>query len=382
MKRLILSLFTVLLIAACSQQQPDLTDSAQFVTKLGNDTLVVEQFNKSENGMIARVMMRSPELRFSTYNLNLDESGGIQAMIRLDHPAEGGFSAEGDTVQTIVHVGDSLVINYSTVEGTRRLAAEYREGTLPFIDQVHWPYELALNRAAGMSGDTLNQPLLSGSRISNFVIARMAPDSMTVRHPSRGVMGVDVANGGNLQFLDAGLTTRKLKVDRVAQGDLAMLEARFREMGQVGELSGAREASYTVQGADFTVTHGVPMKRGRDIFGGIVPWGQTWRTGANAATHFSTSADLMIGDLEVPAGEYTLFTIPEEDGGTLMINRETGINGQSYDPEMDLGRVPMQIGEQDTVTEAFTITVEEQGEGGVLKLIWDRTVFSIPFQVQ
>lgn len=381
MKKLLFAVLIVSVSVAC-EQGPDLSDSASFVTRLGEDTLVVEQFNKSENGIIAQVLMRSPELRFSTYNLALDESGGMQAMVRLDHPAEGGFSAQGDTVQTVAHVGDSLIIQFNTEEGSRRFATEYREGTLPFIDQVHWPYELALNRAAGMEADSIDQPLLSGPRVSTFVIAKMARDSMTIRHPSRGVMGVDVSPGGNLQLLDAGLTTRKLKVERVPRSDLGTLVERFRAMGPVGELSGARSADYTVHGADFHVEHGVPMKRGREIFGGIVPWGETWRTGANAATHFSTSADLMIGDLEVPAGEYTLFTVPEEDGGTLMINRETGINGQSYDPSMDLGRVPMQISQQDTVTEAFTITVEEDGEGGVLKLIWDRTVFSVPFEIQ
>lgn len=381
MKKLYLGILLVLIIAACSQQ-PDLSQSASFVTQLGNDTLVVEQFDKSENGIQARVIMRSPELRFSSYDLVLDEAGGIQNMVRVDHPAEEGFSAAGDTVQTVEQTGDSLIVRYSTEEGIQRFATEYRDGTLPFIDQVHWPFEAALNRVSGMSADSIDQPLLSGPRTSTFVLAKLSADSMTIRHPTRGVMGVDVDENGNLQFLDAGLTTRKLRVDRVAPLDMSSVGERFRIMGAVGELSDAREASYTVQDAEFAVTHGVPMKRGRDIFGGIVPWGETWRTGANAATHFSTSADLMVGDLEVPAGEYTLFTVPEEDGGTLMINRETGINGQSYDPSMDLGRVPMQIATQDTVTERFTITVEEEGDGGVLKLIWDQTVFSVPFQIQ
>ncbi len=194
-------------------------------------------------------------------------------------------------------------------------------------------------------------------------------------------MGVRVNDNGNLLFLDAGRTTRKLKVHREPSVPFNAIAKRYASADQsgnpFGELSGEATTEVSFKGADFRVTHGVPKKRGRDLFGGIVPWGERWRTGANAATHFYTSSDLTIGDLEVPAGEYTLFTIPEPDGGTLMINKQTGQNGQSYDESRDLGRVPMEISSKEDVTEPFTITIEETDAGGVLKLIWGQTVFSV-----
>ncbi|HBX66933.1 MAG TPA: hypothetical protein DEG32_12565, partial [Balneolaceae bacterium] len=94
------------------------------------------------------------------------------------------------------------------------------EGVLPFIDMIHWPYELAFNRAAEVNKDTVIQPLLSGNRISDFVIAQIEGDSMTVRHPTRGVMGVRVNTDGDIQHLDAALTTRKLKVTRTNSLDM------------------------------------------------------------------------------------------------------------------------------------------------------------------
>jgi len=90
----------------------------------------------------------------------------------------------------------------------------------------------------------------------------------------------------------------------------------------------------------------------------------------------------MFGDLEVPAGEYTLFTIPEQDGGTLIINKQTGQNGRSYDESRDLGRVPMEIATTDEMVEAFTISVEETEEGGELNLAWGNTVFKADFTIQ
>ncbi|HEY8468049.1 MAG TPA: DUF2911 domain-containing protein, partial [Longimicrobiales bacterium] len=117
-------------------------------------------------------------------------------------------------------------------------------------------------------------------------------------------------------------------------------------------------------------------------FGALVPWNRVWRTGANEATHFTTSRDLRAGDALIPAGTYTLFTIPRPDGWTLIINKRTNINGQAYDPEQDLVRVEMQVRELPEVVEAFTILAEETPDGGgVLRFQWDRTEAFLPFTV-
>ena len=108
-----------------------------------------------------------------------------------------------------------------------------------------------------------------------------------------------------------------------------------------GALSAAVINNYKVNGVNFRLDYGSPSKRGREIFGGIVKYGERWRTGANRATHIKFDKDITIGNLEVPAGEYTLFSIPEEDGGTLIINTQTGQNGRNYNPDLDLGRISL-----------------------------------------
>ncbi|MDZ7806096.1 MAG: DUF2911 domain-containing protein [Gracilimonas sp.] len=377
MRNFIFALLITSLFTACSSQS---NDESYFVTKLGNDTLAVEQFLKTESGMAATVILRSPETRFSKYSLELDETGGISQMQRTDYPPNVGFSGEGALTQSIARQGDSLSVKVYGEDGTSAYMAPYEAGTLPFIDMVHWPFELAFNAAVETGQDTVNQPLLSGNRISNFIIADIEGDSMTIRHPFRGVMGVNVTPEGNIKHLDAGLTTRKLKVNRVSSVDMNALADRYAG-NPIGELSGAVSAEYAFANTNFRVDYGSPQKRGRDLFGNIVPYGEVWRTGANRATHFYTSEDLRFGDLEVPAGEYTLFSIPEEEGGTLIINSQTGQNGNSYDESRDLGRVPMNVTTKDDVTEAFTITVEETDEGGRINLIWGNTIYSSDFMI-
>lgn len=385
MKNFGIALLFVLFLASCSQETFD-ANKAAFVTYLGNDTLAVEQFEQTGNGITAKVILRSPRTTFTSYDLTLDETGGIQSMTRTEYPLEEGFGGEGTVVQTVEKMGDSLLVERQTDEGMETYSAPHEPGVLPFIDMVHWPYELAFNHAVESNQDTTNQQMLTGSRLSSFIIADIEADSMTIRHPFRGVMGVRVSENGDLMFLDAGLTTRKLKVYRRPGIDIDAIGEDFAagdEHGNpFGELSSAETREFSFGGTDFRVDFGSPKKRGRELFGNIVPWGERWRTGANRATHFYTSRTLKIGDLNVPAGEYTLFTIPERDGGTLMINRQTGQNGQTYDASRDLGRVPMQISQKDDVTEAFTINVQENETGGVLELIWGQTVFSVDFQIQ
>jgi hypothetical protein len=130
------------------------------------------------------------------------------------------------------------------------------------------------------------------------------------------------------------------------------------------------------------VDYGRPRKRGREIFGNVVPWGQVWRTGANAATQLVVSRDIVIGSLVVPAGTYTLWTLPTASGWQLIVNRQFGQWGTEYDAARDLGRVPMTVVSLAEPVENCTIAIEAQGAGGLLSVLWDRTWAHVPFTVR
>ncbi|KYG83230.1 hypothetical protein AWW67_07225 [Roseivirga seohaensis] len=382
MKKIFLALLVATVVASC--KSPNTSNEAGFITLLGNDTLAVESFSKSEGYFTAKVVLRSPSISLRKYDLTF-ANGDFSTLEVTDYDPTQGFNGAGTLVQRMTRLQDSLRVESESRDGTSVRTVAFEKDMLPFIDMVHWPYNLAFNKAVQSPNDSINQRLWTGRGFSTFIIAKEGSDSLTIRHPSRGVMGVDIHENGDIQLLDAGLTTRKLKVHRVNTVDINKVAASFAEADKngktFGELSGAPEEHFEFKGAEFDISYGSPQKRGREIFGGIVPWGQLWRTGANRATHFKTSKNLKIGDLNVPAGEYTFFTIPEPDGGTLIINKQTGQNGQSYNQDRDLGRVPMQINQQKEVTEPFTIKLEESENGGVIKLIWDQTVFSIDFVI-
>lgn len=139
--------------------------------------------------------------------------------------------------------------------------------------------------------------------------------------------------------------------------------------------SPAAKATCTLaDGKTVTVDYSSPRAKGRKIFGGLVPYGQVWRTGANEATTFVTTTDAMVGGTHVPAGSYTIFTIPNKDKWTLVISKKTGEWGTDYPgPENDLARIEMKASALPAPAENFTIAFDKTAGGCALRMDWETT---------
>lgn len=141
--------------------------------------------------------------------------------------------------------------------------------------------------------------------------------------------------------------------------------------------------SATIAGKAISIEYGRPYMKGRKIMGGLVPFGEVWRTGADEATTLTTAADLMIGGAHVPAGTYSLFTLPTEKGWTLIVNKTAKQWGAfKYDQAQDLGRTPMKVASLSAPVEQFTIAIESTGgSNGVIKMSWENTQASVDIMV-
>ncbi|HKT48076.1 MAG TPA: DUF2911 domain-containing protein [Candidatus Acidoferrales bacterium] len=125
-----------------------------------------------------------------------------------------------------------------------------------------------------------------------------------------------------------------------------------------------------------------PRMKGRKVFAadGLVPFGKPWRAGANEATTFVTTANLEAGGKEIPAGSYTLFTVPNAGEWTLIISKKTGEWGIPYPGEQyDFARIPMQVSSLSSPMEDFTITYTKSGGGCTLNMEWENTGASVTF---
>ncbi len=148
-------------------------------------------------------------------------------------------------------------------------------------------------------------------------------------------------------------------------------------------LSPSAKASAMVVGASITIDYSAPSMRGRKIFGGLVPYGVVWRTGANAATTLKTSANLKIGTLSVPAGTYTLYSMPGADAWKLIVNKQTGQWGTVYNANQDLGRVDLKVGKNAKSVEKMVIDFDHtKGSMTMLHIRWADLDLSVPVTVE
>ncbi|MEX2527873.1 MAG: DUF2911 domain-containing protein [Gemmatimonadota bacterium] len=137
------------------------------------------------------------------------------------------------------------------------------------------------------------------------------------------------------------------------------------------------------------IDYGQPHARGRTIAGGVVPYGEVWRAGANLATHLTTDVELELGgSLVLPRGTYTLFLNAREEGWELIVNRQTGQWGTDRDPAHDVGRIPLSLRTPHEPMESFTIwlipnspATEGQAPSGVLKMAWGEVELTTEWRV-
>jgi hypothetical protein len=143
--------------------------------------------------------------------------------------------------------------------------------------------------------------------------------------------------------------------------------------------SPAAKATCTLaDGKTITVDYSSPRAKGRKIYGGLVPYGEIWRTGANEATTFVTTGDVMVGGTHVPAGSYTIFTMPSKDRWTLIISKKTGEWGTNYPgPSNDFARIEMKASALPTPVENFTIAFDKTSGGCTLRIDWETTRASV-----
>ncbi|HKH90448.1 MAG TPA: DUF2911 domain-containing protein, partial [Gemmatimonadaceae bacterium] len=142
-------------------------------------------------------------------------------------------------------------------------------------------------------------------------------------------------------------------------------------------------ARASIGSATFSIDYGRPLARGRQLLGNVLAYDHVWRTGANAATQFTTAAPITLAGIAVPAGSYTLWTLPRAKGVDLIVNKQTGQWGTGYDGSRDLARAPMATETLTTPVEKFTISVVSgENNRGTLAMEWGSFRWTAPIVVR
>lgn len=368
------------------------TGPRAYIDRLGNDTISAEAYTRTADGFEGDVLVRAPLTRVAHYEATLTPDGHVSRLDvewRVPPQNPDGGPAFG---VTYVLEGDSVTIARHGSRGGRgpdtlRVAAP--AGAIPTIGVEPYAYALleqAIRQAGSPNADSVPFVFLNaGGRTTQNAVVRLGGD--TVQFDLFGdPLLVRAGPDGRVVALSGARTTAKVEGQAAPDLDLQALAADFAARDARGEGMGVPSpldtTTASVDGATLSVVYSRPARRGREIWGKLVPWDEVWRTGANAATALSTDRDLEIAGVRVPAGDYTLYSIYTPDSAKLIINQQTGQWGTEYHPERDLARIALAREELPRPMERFTISIEPTDGGGVLRLAWGGTAFSVPIVVR
>ena len=386
---------------ACANTAPP--EHYGFVTLLGHDTVAVERIARTPTRLVADGVDRWPFVRRRHTEFDLRPDGTIRRMV-MDVRTPNGPSPRERGRRVIADFSDDRVsITVRDSSGERDTAfATGGAITVPHVSMMCSVIELEIAaalrqaRADGLApGDSVPFRQFYPDRDvgPSFTMHRgwvhLRPEgTVELRHGwLAGTGDVTVDSGGRMLTYSGARTTYKVAVTRTTTlPDIESIAERFaaaeRRTGQQ-QLSVRDTARATIGAASISVDYGRPLARGRTLLGDVIGYDRVWRTGANAATQLTTSAPITLGGLSVPAGTYTLWTVPRVGRVDLILNKQTGQWGTEYRRARDLGRVPMESDSVDPPVEQFTISIEPRdGRHGTLAMAWGTFHWTAPVVVR
>ncbi len=352
------------------------------VYTLGKDTTMAGAFQINNNQFYLRVVSR-PSIQMTELKGELYPNGELKW-------------AKGYTMNPISPLGtvtaidlssrnDSIILQHKT--GTRAVIQKFK-GTCMTANAIGSPFRFLLafwpKFAPGKIGDSVTSNHLSMGAMKKLILKRTGENKITGGSSAMGMLTIYHNSRGDLDSIDAIGSTWNVTGKVVGQMDLDAMAQRFYEEDQKSSMVISVQDSVVTETCDATikVDYSRPKMRGRTIFGAVVPYDRTWRTGANAATTIFSDKPLSFSGKILPAGTYSLWTIPSKEGWTLIFNSRANAWGTEHDPSLDVLKVPMLTQTLTDNVELMTIEVKPNNLGGELNIMWEKTKATVSFAIQ
>ncbi|MFN8574416.1 MAG: DUF2911 domain-containing protein [Gemmatimonadaceae bacterium] len=355
--------------------------SGGFVLRLGRDTVAMERYERREDRLEGDLLMRVPATARVRYTTEFGKDGRVTRSTARVEPLGSVHGGEPRKI-TMEFMADSIRM---TVDSGALHRVEMRRGAPGVVPLIAGPYatsyatyEWLIGRAH--DGDTVQLAVVSPvtARVGTALFIRHSKQRADIDFFGENFMPVSLDAEGRLVAVDANALTVRSNAERVAPMDVGRLSARFAALDRAGTGLGVVSPPDSVRGrvggVRLAIDYSSPRMRGRPVLGGLVPYGMVWRTGANASTTLQTDGDLMIGGQRLPAGTYSLWSVPFEDHAELILNRQHGQWGTEYDDTKDALHVTMQAATAEA-QERFTIRLAPEN---VLEFRWSTFRWTVP----
>ncbi|MGH7740402.1 MAG: DUF2911 domain-containing protein [Candidatus Eiseniibacteriota bacterium] len=387
--KLLRNLFVALATLSLSSTASLAKEAGGFMVWLGRDTTGVERYMREDARLVVDQVGRSPRVLSRHFEYELGAGGALKGLsVKVTNPSAPAGAPPLQLLK-VTPTKDSILVEVRRDSSVQTIRVAAPSGTVVVSLSSPWVmYESVTMKLAAGKAKRLQMPMyiLGAGEVDSMTVRRLDADSMEIVNPE-GVYHILVDKAGHIVHVTPIKGTAQFTVQRMPNVDLAAFTAQYSAREAQAGMMGALSTRDTVRvenagGAQLWIDYGRPSKRGRVVYGGVVPFGELWRTGANAATQFRTDKTLKFGDAVMPAGFYTLWTIPSPSGWKLIVNSETGQWGTAHQADKDLLTLDMSVSALSDPVERFTISVTPAADGGVIHLDWDTTRASLPFTVQ
>jgi hypothetical protein len=393
-------LLAALAAIACSPAEQE--QRYGFIARLGRDTISVESVTRRGNKVVVDGVDRFPRVSRRHTEIELGSGSTIRHLVMDIHtPSEPANQRERRVTADVTP--DSVHILKTDSAGRLR----YNFATNGAVAMAHVPqmyslYELyfdaAFARAAALkrvAGDTVQLRQFYIDRefdrfpLHHGVVRLLSGNRAEIQHDwLAGTGQATFDSTGRMLTYSGARTTYLVDVTRLAsppdiRGVAGKWEALEAANGGVKQLSPRDTVRSSIGDVSITIDYSRPLARGRVLLGNVIPYDRVWRTGANAATQFTTSAPVRLLGLQLAAGTYTLWTVPYQNGVDLIVNGQAGQWGTQYDRSRDVGKAPMQAATLSTPVDQFTISVAaKDARHGTLTLEWGSFRWMAPIEVR
>jgi hypothetical protein len=387
------------MLVACGPSAPP--ERYGFLAMLGRDTVSVESVTRTGNEVVSDEVDRFPRVRRRHTRITLGPDGGIRHL-EMDIRTPSEPPAERLRHVVVDVGGDQVTITKRDSTGeVRRAFATGGTLTMAHLPQMYSLTDLyfgaALARAESTKlapGDSVGlRQFYIDREFDRFPLGKGYVRPLAGRRAElvhdwlSGIGEATFDSSRHMLTYSGARSTYGVDVKRLAESpDVEAIGERFAALetkqGGMRQLSVRDTARADIGGARFMVDYGRPLARGRVLLGNIIPYSYVWRTGANAATQFSTSVPITLGGVRLPAGMYTLWTVPRETGVDLIVNSQTGQWGTGYNRKFDVGRSAMATETVTAPVEEFTITVvPTDAHHGRLVMEWGTFRWTAPIVI-
>ncbi len=367
--------------------QAERSTSGNMVYMLGRDTIAAGSYQLKNNKFSMHVLSRPP-VTVTKLNGTLFSNGELK-------------SAEGYAYKPSAGKDTQLLMQYRLyVEGDSTFIEQHPPGRPVVISRFPGRGFIANNMGASIrfflpfwsfyapekTGDSLVSGHLVFSSNRKFILKRIAKNKIQAGSTVMGWVTLYTDRKGSVRYINAIGSSSNVRGFVVSRHDLDRLTKQFvlqeTEKTGLAAINVLDSLQVSILEANIRIVYSRPERRGRKIFGAVVPYERVWRTGANAATRLVIDRPIVIGEKELPSGSYSLWTIPGPKKWTLIVNSQATVWGTEYNPQFDVLRVTMQVQALKQMTDQMTIEIQPLDRGGTIEISWEKTKATIPFTVK